>query len=59
MRGIPAEMTPMYLDARPAADDLAGAWDRVRAPFAEAWTSMRRMMPAAAAEQPATEKRPS
>ena len=59
VRGIPAEMTPMYLDARPAADDLAGAWDRVRAPFAEAWTSMRRMMPAAAAEQPAAEKRPS
>lgn len=57
-RGVPASMTPMYLDARPAADDAAGAWDRVRLPFVEAWSSMRQMLPAASmsAEQPATEK---
>ena len=27
-RGLPESMTPMHLDARPAADDLSQAWDR-------------------------------
>lgn len=56
-RGVPADLTPMYLDARPAADDVSGAWDRVRLPFVEAWSSLRQMLPAATpAEQPATQK---
>jgi cytochrome c heme-lyase len=41
VKGLPASMTPMYLDARPAGDDASGAWDRVRMPFVEAWRSVR------------------
>eukprot|EP00964_Phaeocystis_antarctica_P107197 scaffold71954_cov54-Phaeocystis_antarctica.AAC.3 len=43
-KGIPESMTPMYLDARPAADDVSGAWDRARMPFVEAFRSARQMV---------------
>ena len=31
----------MHIDARPAADDFQGAWDRVRLPFVRMWQTMR------------------
>ena len=58
-KGIPASMTPMYLDARPAADDLSGAWDRARMPFVVAFRAARQMVvgsSAAVEAKPAAEK---
>jgi len=31
----------MHIDARPAADDLQGAWERVRMPFLRLWNAGR------------------
>ena len=31
----------MHIDARPAGDDVQGAWDRVRMPFVRMWQSVR------------------
>ena len=36
-RPTPNKPVAMHIDARPAADDLQGAWDRVRMPFLRMW----------------------
>jgi len=36
-RPTPAKPVAMHIDARPAADDVQGAWDRVRMPFMRMW----------------------
>ena len=40
-RRTPGRPVAMHIDARPAADDLQGAWDRVRMPFVRMWQSMQ------------------
>lgn len=37
----PGKPVAMYIDARPAADDLSGVWDRVRLPFLKLWRAGR------------------
>ena len=45
----PAKPVSMHIDARPAADDIQGAWDRLRMPFVRLWSSMGAPAPTAAA----------
>jgi len=40
-RATPGRPVAMHIDARPAADDWQGAWDRVRLPFVRMWQSLR------------------
>mmetsp|Transcript_12847 Transcript_12847/g.41843 ORF Transcript_12847/g.41843 Transcript_12847/m.41843 type:complete len:280 (+) Transcript_12847:178-1017(+) len=40
-RPIAGKPVAMHIDARPAADDLQGAWERVRMPFLRLWNAGR------------------
>ena len=40
-RATPGRPVAMHIDARPAADDVQGAWDRVRLPFVRMWQAMQ------------------
>ena len=40
-RSTPGRPVAMHIDARPAAEDLQGAFDRVRLPFVRMWRAVR------------------
>jgi cytochrome c heme-lyase len=44
-RSTASKPVAMHIDARPAADDAQGAWDRVRMPFMQLWRAATASVP--------------